>query len=50
MSSISFLKTMSKEEHQGYLDRIQNYLKSEQAQVFSPAHYEKIFLEAIDAS
>jgi len=45
-----FLKTMSKEEYQGYLDRIQNYLKSEQAQVFSPAHYEKIFLEAIDAS
>jgi hypothetical protein len=44
-----FMKTMSKKEYQGYLDRIRNYLQSEQAQLFSPAHFEKIFLEAIEA-
>ena len=45
-----YLKTMTKEDYQGYLDRIQNYLKSEKAQLFSPEHFEKILLEAIDAS
>jgi hypothetical protein len=45
-----YLKTMSKEEYQGYLDRIQNYLQSQQAELFSPKYFEKIFLEAVDAS
>ncbi|HEX4839770.1 MAG TPA: glycosyltransferase family 10 [Rhabdochlamydiaceae bacterium] len=42
-----YLKSMTKQEYQGYLDRIQTYLKSEKAQLFSKEHYEKIFLEAI---
>ncbi|HEX2579013.1 MAG TPA: glycosyltransferase family 10 [Rhabdochlamydiaceae bacterium] len=45
----AYLKAMTQQEYQGYLDRIQTYLKSEKAQLFSQEHYEKIFLRAIDA-
>lgn len=46
----AFLKTMSKEEYEGYIDRIRNFLASDQAQLFSPQNYEKIFLEAVSRS
>lgn len=42
-----FIKTMTKEQYNQYLDNIRHYLNSEQAKVFSPAHFEKTFLEAI---
>jgi hypothetical protein len=45
----AFLKTMSQEEYQGYLDRIECFLESEEAQLFSPEHFEKLFLDAIGA-
>ncbi|NGX37308.1 MAG: hypothetical protein K1000chlam2_00462 [Chlamydiae bacterium] len=43
----TFLKSMTAEEYEGYLERICAYLDSDQAQVFSPEHYEKIIQEAI---
>lgn len=42
-----FLKNMGKQEYEGYLQRICAYLKSEKAQLFSSAHYEKILFEAV---
>jgi alpha(1,3/1,4) fucosyltransferase len=42
-----FLKTMSKEDYEGYLDRIREYLQSEQAQLFSQENFYKIFAEAV---
>ncbi len=43
----TFIKKMSKEEYNGYLTRIQQFLKSESAQLFSQQHFLKIFCESI---
>ncbi|MDE3046202.1 MAG: hypothetical protein KGJ02_06120 [Verrucomicrobiota bacterium] len=42
-----FIKMMPKEVYEQYLQDIRTFLNSEQAQVFSPAHFEKTFYEAI---
>jgi len=42
-----FLKTMSREEYEGYLQRIREYLPSEKAQLFSQENFHKIFAEAV---
>jgi hypothetical protein len=42
-----FLKTMPKEEYEGYLERIRDYLQSDQAQLFSQENFHKIFAEAV---
>jgi alpha(1,3/1,4) fucosyltransferase len=42
-----FLKDMTKQEYEGYIERIRAYLNSEQAQLFSLAHFEEIFFEAV---
>jgi alpha(1,3/1,4) fucosyltransferase len=43
----AFLKNMPQQEYEAYLERIQTFLGSEKAQLFSHENYEKIFLEAI---
>ncbi len=42
-----FIKKMPKNVYEQYLDNIRAFLQSEKAQVFSPAHFEKTFYEAI---
>lgn len=42
-----FLKNMSQEEYEGYLERIRAYLSSEKAKVFSWTHFENIFYSAV---
>jgi hypothetical protein len=42
-----FLKNMNKEEYEGYLTRIQTFLKSEQAQLFSWEHFAEVFCRAV---
>ncbi len=42
-----FLKTMTKEEYEEYLERIREYLQSEQAQLFSQENFHRIFAEAV---
>lgn len=42
-----FLKQMSKETYEEYLNNIRNFLESPASDVFSPEYYEKIVLEAI---
>lgn len=42
-----YLKAMSKESYAQYLDNIRTYLQSEKAQLFTPAHFDKVFYEAI---
>jgi hypothetical protein len=41
------LKMMSKEAHNQYVENIRAFLKSEKAQLFTPAHFDKVFYEAI---
>lgn len=41
------LKIMSKETHNQYIENIHTYLKSEKAQLFTPAHFDKVFYDAI---
>ena len=43
----SFLKEMKEEEYNQYLDCIRTFLKSDQAQIFTPKAYEDIFLNAL---
>ena len=43
----AFLKKMTKQEYEGYLTRIQAFLDSDQAKLFSYENYEKILSEAI---
>lgn len=42
-----FLVNMSLERYQKYIEAIQNYLNSEQAQIFSPAFFDNLVYEAI---
>ena len=42
-----FLKKMQKEEYESYIERIQHYLKSDKAQLFSVDHFAEIFWEAL---
>jgi hypothetical protein len=44
-----FIKVMSKEEYEGYIERIRAFLKSPEAQLFSPTHFEDLFCEAVSA-
>jgi hypothetical protein len=44
-----FIKNMSKETYEQYLHDIRTFLSSEKAQVFSPATFEKILLDAISS-
>lgn len=44
-----YLISMSKEEHEGYLKRIRNYLESEKAKLFSPKHFHEIVLECVNS-
>jgi alpha(1,3/1,4) fucosyltransferase len=41
-----FLKTMTKERYDAYLQSIRNFLDSDAAQAFSEEHFEKLFREA----
>lgn len=41
------IRSMTEAEYNGYLDRIQAYLKSDQAQAFAPASFAKVFAEAV---
>ncbi len=43
----TFLSSMTKEQYNKYIDAIQSYLKSDQAQVFAPKHFEEILCKAI---
>ncbi len=43
----SFLKNMSKQEYEVYLQNIRAYLTSERAQLFSQKHFDDIFAQAI---
>ncbi|MBI3237168.1 MAG: hypothetical protein HYZ48_05675 [Chlamydiales bacterium] len=43
----AFLKAMTKEEYEGYLQRIEAYLISDKAKLYSREHYENIFCEAL---
>ena len=43
----AFLKQMDKATFKGYLDRIAAYLESDEAQVFSKGHFEKLFVDAM---
>lgn len=42
-----FLKAMTAEEYNGYIERIAAYLKSDKAQLFSQENYQRIFAEAV---
>lgn len=42
-----FIKTMPKEVYQNYIENIRTFLGSEEARVFTPQHFGKIFYEAI---
>jgi len=42
-----YLKSMSREEYEGYLERAAAFIKSEKAQLFSSDNFVKIFTEAI---
>lgn len=42
----AFLKDMSKEEYESYLERIDSYLNSPESDLFSEENYRRIFLEA----
>ena len=42
-----FLKSMTPETYEGYLDRIRTYLVSDAAQLFSEAKFEDIFRDAV---
>lgn len=42
-----FLVNMSSEQHQNYIRAIQDYLHSEQAEIFSPAFFDNLVYEAI---
>ena len=44
----AFLKNMTEEEYEGYIQRIRAYLDSDNAQLFSRAQFEQIFFDAID--
>jgi hypothetical protein len=44
---LAFLKNMGKEEYEGYILRIQEYLVSEQAQVFSMEHFLNLIVDAV---
>jgi hypothetical protein len=37
---------MPQQDYDGYISHIRTYLESEKAQLFTPAHFEKLFLEA----
>lgn len=43
-----FIKNMGQEEYEGYLERIRNYLDSDQAKLFSQENYENIFYESVE--
>jgi hypothetical protein len=43
----TFLKAMSKEEYEGYITRIQAFLSSDKAQLYSQEHYEKVLAQAL---
>lgn len=43
----AFLKQMGKKEYEGYLARIQAFLSSEQAQLFSIEHFKETFCQAV---
>ncbi|MBS0652730.1 MAG: hypothetical protein JSR39_04295 [Verrucomicrobia bacterium] len=43
----AFLKAMTKEEYNGYLDRINAFLKSDEARVYSLENFERTFCEAV---
>jgi hypothetical protein len=45
----TFLKEMPEDVYNGYLQRIRDYLASDKAQLYAPAHFEKIFFEAVTA-
>ncbi len=42
-----FMKVMTKEQYEGYLASIRKFIQSEQAQVFSPAHFDETFYRAV---
>lgn len=44
----AFLKDMRQQEYEGYLQRIRNYLESDQAKLFSQENFENIFYESIE--
>lgn len=43
----SFISSMTEKKHQEYITAIQSYLKSKQAQIFSPEYFEEIIYKAI---
>jgi len=45
----SYLKMMPKKVYERYLSNIRTFLKSPQAQLFSPHHFAQILFEAMSA-
>lgn len=43
----SFLHQISEQQYEQYINNIRAFLQSEQAQLFSPSHFRKVFYEAI---
>lgn len=43
----AFLKSMSKDEYEGYIRNIRNFLASEESELFSQKNYERIFAESV---
>lgn len=42
-----YLKTMSKETYEGYLENIRAFLKSPQAELFTPRHFDAVVYDAL---
>ena len=45
----AYLKSMTEEEYEGYLNHIRTFLKSEQAQLFSIENFKEILLQAVNS-
>lgn len=42
------MRGMTKEEYEGYLERVGRFLKSEKAKVFSRDHFAKTFMKVVE--